>query len=400
MIENWRKKFFIILSGQAISTLTSQILMMAMVWYLTSFTQSAFVLTLGTIVGILPRIIFGPIIGAYIDRHNRKKILIIADVTIGILSLLLLIGDNGQVPIPLILFVMFTRAVGNAFYEPAFQALTPTIVPSEELGRYAGITQGVSSFAFLASPGLAAILFNFFNVSQLVWLEVFGVAASILTIAFIKIPYIKKEQSEKTHIWQDTKEGIEVMRNVPGLASVILISGLYGIVYAPIGTLFPHISINYFYGSFGLSGIVEMAFSIGMILGSTLLAAIGFKMRKDLAISLSIGLYGIGLTIIGLLPPSWIYLFVGLSFIMGISIPFYRGVKTALIQEKVNDQFLGRVLTLTNSIQSMSMPIGLLIAGQVVDRMGVNIYFFINGIICLGLMILSQSMPSFRKFGK
>ena len=398
-MENWRKKFFTILIGQGISTITSQILMMAMVWYLTSFTQSAFVLTMGTIVGILPRIIFGPIIGTYIDRHDRKKLLIVSDVAIGLLSLLLLIGENGQVPIPLILFVMFTRAVCNAFYEPAFQALTPSIVPTEELGRYAGITQGVSSFAFLASPGIAAILFNFFNVSQLVWLEVFGVLCSVLSIAFIHIPHVKKDNVEKSHVILDTKDGLQAIQRVPGLASVILISGLYGIVYAPIGTLFPHISINYFYGSFGLSGIVEMAFSIGMILGSTILAVVGFKMKKDLAISLSIGLYGIGLSIIGLLPRDMIVVFVLLSFIMGISIPFYRGVKTALIQEKVEDKYLGRVLTLTNSIQSLSMPIGLLIAGQVVDRMGVNVYFFVNGIVCLILMVVSQCMPSFRKFG-
>jgi len=403
MIENWKQKYYIILTGTGISALTSAILQMAMVWYLTEFTRSAMVLSLATMVGIIPRIIFGPFIGVYLDRLNRKKIVIYTDIAIMLLSLLLLTGGaQGQVPIPIILFVMFTRSIGNSIYQPAFQAITPSIVPSDQLGRYAGITQGVESFSLLLSPGLAAFLFGFFNVSQLVWLDVIGVIIGVLSIAFVAIPNnnINSGSVSKANIWQETKEGLQVIKDVPGLLSVMVISALYAIIYAPIGTLFPHIVINYFNAHFTWSGIVEMVFSVGMLLGSFILATFAYKYRKDRAISFSIGLYGLGLVITGLLAPGQVLYFAIVSFFMGISLPFYRGVRAALIQEKVEDRYLGRTFSLVNSLQSLAMPVGLLFSGLFVDRIGVNIFFLICGIACLIITFVSQSMPSFREFGK
>lgn len=74
--NNWKLKFYTIWAGQAVSLITSAILQMAIIFYLTEKTGSAMVLSMASLVGFLPYAVFGPAIGVLVDRHDRKKIMI------------------------------------------------------------------------------------------------------------------------------------------------------------------------------------------------------------------------------------------------------------------------------------------------------------------------------------
>lgn len=80
--NNWKRKFYAIWAGQAVSLITSAILQMAIIFYLTEKTGSAMVLSMASLVGFLPYAILGPAIGVLVDRHDRKKIMIGADLII------------------------------------------------------------------------------------------------------------------------------------------------------------------------------------------------------------------------------------------------------------------------------------------------------------------------------
>lgn len=75
-MQSWKRTFICIWSGQAISILTSSVLQMAIVWYITQQTGSAALLSLGTLIGFLPQAVLGMFVGVYIDRYNRKAIMI------------------------------------------------------------------------------------------------------------------------------------------------------------------------------------------------------------------------------------------------------------------------------------------------------------------------------------
>ncbi|MDF2645426.1 MAG: Antiporter protein [Paenibacillus sp.] len=74
--QNWKRSFFTIWAGQAVSLITSSVLQMAIIWYLTDTTGSAMVLSMATMVGFLPQAILGTMIGVLVDRWNRKLIMI------------------------------------------------------------------------------------------------------------------------------------------------------------------------------------------------------------------------------------------------------------------------------------------------------------------------------------
>lgn len=82
MKKNWKLTFFTIWSGQAVSLITSAVLQMALIFYLTEKTGSAMVLSIASLVGFLPYAVFGPMIGVLVDRYDRKKIMIGADLII------------------------------------------------------------------------------------------------------------------------------------------------------------------------------------------------------------------------------------------------------------------------------------------------------------------------------
>ena len=399
---NWKHKFMIMWLGQGVSVFTSAVIQMGIVWYLTQRTNSAAVLAMSTMLGFLPQVVLGPFIGVFIDRYPRKMVMIASDIFIAAVSMILVIGgQRGELPVWVILGVVFARALGTTFHAPSLQAVTPLFVPKEELTRYAGYSQGVESISMLLSPAIAAILFGVFRLHQIILFDVFGALFAVMTLCFIKIPTLEiSQEALNAKIMHGMKEGIAAIRRKKGLFSLMFLCALYAVIYFPIGTMFPLISMSYFRGGYRGSGIVETLFCVGMLLGSLLLGRLGKRLNKMKAIAFSIFLYGVGLIITGLLPPEGFWIFVGLSVIMGISIPFYRGVQMSIFQMKIEPEYLGRVMALVTSIRNISMPLGLMLVAGFVDKVGVEKWFFVSGILSVLLAIFSRGFPALRELEK
>ena len=131
-----------------------------------------------------------------------------------------------------------------------------------------------------------------------------GAVIGILSLLSVQIPaLIKKAQEKKPDMLRETKEGLLMLRGEKGLMALLLLGAMYAVIFMPIGTLYPLISMTYFGGTFRESSIVEIAFAAGTLSGSVLLGIIGNRIGKIKAIALSIAGMGIGLTATGLLPP-------------------------------------------------------------------------------------------------
>ncbi|MCK4245728.1 MFS transporter, partial [Candidatus Bipolaricaulota bacterium] len=85
--SNWKSPFFTIWTGQELSLVGSSAAQFALVWWLTMTTGSATVLATATTVALIPQILLGPLAGAYIDRWNRRLVMMIADSFIALVSL-------------------------------------------------------------------------------------------------------------------------------------------------------------------------------------------------------------------------------------------------------------------------------------------------------------------------
>lgn len=397
--QSWRKKFTIIWLGQSVSLLTSSILQMAIVWYLTEKTGSAAVLSFATLIGYLPAALLGMFIGTFIDRHSRKHIMVAADLSIALLGILLVVnGRQGEISIWLIMLVLFLRSIGTAFHYPALQALTPAIVPKEHLVKYAGYSQSFESLSMVLSPALAALLFSIWDLTAIIFLDVAGALTAVIMLCLVKLPKAEKNPAqEQPRFLQETADGFHELRRVQGMLPLMIIGALYAVIYFPIGTLYPFITMEYFGGGVAESGIVEVVFSVGSLLGSLLLGLLGGKIKQISMIAASIALYGTGVLFTGLLPPGGLKPFMIFSLVMGISVPFYTGIQTAIFQLKFREEYLGRIFSLTSSVSTITMPLGLILSGAFTDRIGINHLFFIAGVLTIFLSIVTALLPSLKQ---
>ena len=394
---HWRRKYFTILSGQAISMITSGVLQMALIFYLTEKTGSALVLSLATFFGFLPQALLGPFIGVWVDRWSRKAVMIGADLFIALAGVgLAIIALKIEPPIWTVLAILFLRSVGAAFHTPAMSAVTPLIVPEDMLVKCAGYSSSIQSVSFLVSPAIAAVVYKSWSISAIVGLDVLGAIIAVLFVAFIAIP--KPEKSElvgQESFFSDLKNGWMAIRDDKGLFQMLWIGTLYMLVFMPINALFPLMSMGYFGGTTTHAAIAETAFSAGMLAGGLVLGAWGGFKRRILTLGLSVILMGAGFAASGLLPTWGFVGFAVLCVVMGFAAPFH-GVQTAIFQERIAPECLGRVFSLSMSMMSLAMPVGLMLAGAFAEVIGVHNWFLISGILVILIALLMMSMPAIR----
>ena len=399
-MQHWKQNFFTIWAGQAVSQLSSSILQFAIVWYLTEKTGSALVLSAAMLAGFLPQGVLGPFIGVYIDRYSRKKIMIISDLMIALASLLLVIAGLGgrTLPVWLILSVLLARSVGSAFHNPSLQAVTPQIVPEDQLTRCAGYSQSLQSVSQILSPVLAAVVYSAWKLSSIVFLDVVGALAAVCTLCICHIPPLpaRSEKTQKQPFLQEAAIGFRILRSNRGLFGLVLVSSLYTFALMPTSALFPLMSMSYFGGTNVHASIAEVVFSLGLLSGSLTLGKWGGSKNRIHTILFSFLLMSASLIFSGLLPPRGFLGFAVCSFFMGVSGPFYWGMYTPLLQQGFEPQYLGRVLSISSSVQLVVAPVALSVSGAFAEFCGVQNWFLIAGGLTLAAAFLIIGVPSIR----
>ena len=274
---NWKLKFYTIWAGQAVSLITSAILQMAIIFYLTEKTGSAMVLSMASLVGFLPYAVFGPAIGVLVDRHDRKKIMIGADLIIAAAgAVLAIVALYMELPIWMVMVVLFIRSIGTAFHSPALNAVTPLLVPEEQLTKCAGYSQSVQSISYIISPAAAALLYSVWELNAIIAIDVLGAVIASITVAIVSIPKLGEQvQSLKPNFLREMKEGIVALRQNKGLFALLLLGTLYTFVYMPINALFPLISMESFNGKLVHISFTEMPFALVFFLGVLFLGGFG-----------------------------------------------------------------------------------------------------------------------------
>lgn len=402
MIPHWKQKFAVLWVGQALSILTSMLSQYALIWYLTDLTGSSTVLSLATMAALLPQGILSLFTGAFADRFDRRTIMIAADGAIGAISLVLaLMAWRAPLTPGPILLVAALRSVGGAFHAPCLQAVTPLIAPPEALTRCAGWSQGIQTVSMLLSPALAAALYAAVPLHWIILLDTLGAVFAICGLLLARLPALKVgDAGRKLRLWQDTREGFAVLRSHRWLWQLCLICALFSVAFMPVSALFPLMSMQYFGREAAAAALVETAFSVGMLAGSVLLGLWGGGKDKILTMTAAVLAMGGALAVTGVLPPSGFWWFAGLSLLMGVTCPFFNSVFMALIQERVEAQYLGRVLGLSGAMMTLASPIGLGATALLAEHTGLTLWFLLAGVVtllCGGLMLL---FPAVRTCGR
>lgn len=409
--SSWMLKLGFVWGGELVSVLTSSILQMGFIWHITLTTNSASMLSFASLAGFLPLALFGMFAGTIVDRLPLKRTLVGADLFIAAVSAIVAaVSLTGALPVWVVMVALFFRAIGNAFHTPAFQALTPLVAPPKHLTRLAGVTQAVQSGGYILGTAIAAVIYPLWGLTAMIALDVAGAlfATAAIIAAHLDVGGVSAGDSAEASanasgvlsrlrsLMSETAEGYRVLRGYRGLFALLWCGFAFTFVFSPISALFPIMTLGHFGGTTGDAAMAEIVFSVGMIAGSALLASWGGFKNRVFTVVAATALYGVATFGAGLLGTGGFSLFLAASFLMGFSSPFYSGPQTALLQEKVPPEFLGRVFGLYGAIMSWALPLGLAGSSLLADVVGAPAWFVGAGAAMVVLAAITWAIPSIR----
>ena len=398
-MNNWKRVFAIIWTGQFFSILTSSIVNFAIILWLSFETKSAEVLAFAAIAAMLPQSVLGLFAGIYIDRWKRKRVMIMADSCIALCTLILAVLFYLDVAkIGHIYILLALRSVGSAFHMPAMQASVPLLAPKSELIRIAGINQIIQSACNIAGPALAALFISFMEMTNILLLDVIGAALACTSLLFVKIPDPDNtERTQKVHLLKEAREALTEVRAQSGLSWLFVLSIIATFFIMPVSVLFPLMTLDHYSGNAFQISLVEAAWGIGALLGGAFLGMKKFKLNEISLINWMYILLGLTFGLSGILPVSGYPLFVGLTAIGGISGSLYMASFTTVVQTRINPVVMGRVFSFYMSVSLLPSMIGLLSTGFLADNIGIGNTFIIGGALVGIIGVVSFFIPSIGK---
>jgi DHA3 family macrolide efflux protein-like MFS transporter len=384
----WQAPFFAIWSGQAVSLLGSKVAQFALVWWLTELTGSATVLATASMVALVPEILLGPLAGAYVDRWNRRTILIVSDgLTAGAALWLGYLFFTDSIQVWHVYVIMLARSVSGSFQWPAMQASTSLMVPKKHLTRVAGLNQTMNGALNIVGPPLGALLMAVLPLYGIMLVDVGTALLAIGPLLIVAIPQPRREDldpgdEQRPSIWTDVRAGLCYIRAWPGLMALIGAALIVKIALTPAFSLLPLLVSKHFGGEAAQLSLLEATAGVGIVAGGLVLAVWGGFRRRIYTTMMGMTALGLGFVSLGLTPGYLFWMALGSVLIVGLTIPLIDGPIMAILQGTVVPDMQGRVFTIMGSLLGLTSPLGLAIAGPVSDLLGLQVWYLAAGVLC------------------
>ena len=299
----------------------------------------------------------------------------------------------GVTVLPAIIIVSAIRSLGRGIQTPAVNAVIPQIVPEDGLIRVNGVNGSIQSVVQFVSPIAAGAIMSIGPIYNIMLIDVATAVVGIGILALIKIPkYQPTERTEPTSVFAEMKEGLKFTWNSKFLRKMLMTYGAYIFLCVPSGFLTALMIERTFGDNVLFLTINETMGFAGALVGGLLLGATGGFKNRNKTFFLGVMIYGIASFAVGFTNVFW--LFAGLMFFIGMTIPAAQTAVFTLVQEKTAPSMMGRVFSLVNVMFTGFIPLGMLIFGPLADLVRIQAMVIVCAvfIILLGLNIfLSRS---------
>lgn len=397
----WSRKFAIFIASQSISLFGSSLVQFAILWYITLETNSGLMMALSIIFGFLPTFFLSPFAGVLADRFDRKKLIMLSDLGIALATLVLFVVFRlGYHGVWLLFLISALRSIGTSIQSPAVSAFLPQIVPEGQLMRANGLLASFQSAIALISPMVSGALMSFWPIEFIFLIDVVTCIIAVLILLFLKVtPHAKALEKQTVSYWQDLRLGFAYIREHAYVKSLFLFFALFFVLVSPAAFLTPLQVARSFGEDVWRLTAIEVAFSSGMLLGGLLMSTWGGLKNRMQTMILSLYLIGINQVLLGVVPSFWIY--VAVMVVVGITLPVFNTPAMTLLQEKVDEAFLGRVFGVLSMISSGVMPLAILVLGPLADRISIEWQLIVTGILLViqgfflqkNRLLVQESLP-------
>lgn len=392
---HWQRNVAFFLGGQTVSLFGSMVVQYVVMWYVTLETQSGFAIALYAIAAFLPQGVVAFFAGVLADRMNRKKLVIVADAGIALITLILaIVMMNGVDDLWVILLAVAARSVGAGVQTPTVQAIIPQIAPGNQLMRVNGIFQSISSAMALLAPAVAAAIYAAFGLVPVFFLDVVTAVIGIGLLIKVAVPTLDRAAEVATSFREDLVEGMHYIWTHKIVRWLLVVFAIIFLLTVAPSFVTPLMVVRTFGTEEWMLAVLEISFSIGMVLGGVVVATWLVKSSRIGLILVSTYTFAAITVALGLSTNLW--MFYGFMFLFGLSVPLFSTPFMTLIQETVEPAKHGRVFSYVGIVMALATPIGMTVFGPLADVVSVQILLIVAGLIMIAVMTLAVLMPSGR----
>ena len=394
----FRNRSFVALwLGQMISFIGDYFNWIAVPIMVERLTGSALMVGLAVISNALPTLLLGPVAGVFVDRWDRKRTMIAADLLRAVLILpCLLVQTADQV---WIYYVSgFLMSCVSRFFFPSQSALLPIIVPDEDdLLAANGLMQIIQTLGLLVGGGLAGFAIGLWGPQFAFIADSITFALSAVVIMTMTVPRTTQGQQATggkiAAVLAEMREGVTYLFGNRTMVGVLL---CLGVTQFGVGALqvvwIPFLQRTFGVGAEGV-GIVDSVQGGGMILGGLILGYLSARMNQITMVGWSLAI--VGLSLFGMGAASGFAYVVVCSFVLGVALMPMQSVLNTMMQLAVPDLKRGRVGSALNALTTAAGMLSMAGASAFADQIGLRTIFITCGLVIsggglLGLFVLKE----------
>lgn len=391
--------FFSLWLGQVISQVGDGLNRVALLWFVYELTGSAAKMALIGILQTLPAIALGMVAGAYLDRHSRKKTMIVTDMVRFMLMMFIpSLYYFGWLTFPILCLSVFLFSCVSTVFGPALLTSVPFLVGKERLREANSLIQSTTYTGVLMGPAVSGLLIPILGAQNVLYIDGLTFLISALCILPLKIRDLQPKEAHEgdagQSVFEDIKEGARFVffdnRVVLGVMTVALV---YNFSLNPLPLMFSVFSERILQAGPKAMGLMMSGLGAGALVTSLLLANLRKNMKEGLAMGLALGIAG--LVLLSLTHLHSLSLALVLSMMMGSCTTTMNVMFVTTLQTQAPMRLLGRVFTTFSTTAQAATPIGMMTAGYLLDTLGVgktlSVFGMILLIVSLTVLVLKPS---------
>jgi len=373
------RDFKVLLTSQTVSALGDAVSFTALPLLVLALTGSGFAMGVVGAFQTLPDLVFGMLAGAFADRSDRKRMMFLADFGRALLTALIPLSVAVEGPtMAVILVVAAPMSILRSFFLAGYTASIPALVGRAQVGRANSIFEALYSLGFIVGPAIAGILAATIGPGPTLAIDAVSFGLSAIALAALRTDLRAPVDRVQPPILSAIREGIDYVIASPVLRAIIPIWTIVAVLIAPLVTaLAVRVTRDLGQPSSTLGALLA-TYGVGTVIGSLVSARIINYVRPGIVLLAGNIIVGSALVVVAL--ESYVPVLFGAALVAGaaqsMTLVTYITLRTAYSP----DEFLGRIGSTARTISIGLQPIGLLIGGALIDRIGGSTTMALMGI--------------------
>jgi MFS family permease len=366
-----------------LSSLSFQMLAVAMGWHVYALTHSAFALGLVGLAQFLPMFLLTLVVGHVADRYDRRRIAAVCQSLESVAALLFAIGTfGGWISAPVIYVLAACVGAARAFESPAVSSLLPAVVPRGYLPKATAWATSANQTAQIAGPALGGLLYGIGpGAAYLACTLSFAAAATSVW----SIPLQMKPASRAPVTLESIFSGIKFIRSEPVILGALSLD-LFAVLFGGATALLPIFARDVLHaGPIGL-GLLRSGTAIGALAGTIWLAHFPLRNRPGAAMFGGVIAFGIATIVFGLSHQFLVSLLA--LMVLGASDTISVVVRLSLVQLRTPDEMLGRVSAVNSLFIGTSNQLGEFESGLTAGWWGAQPAVLVGGVATIAVALL------------